>query len=262
MVVDNSGAGIILQEPHGCQFSPTRLQCLSAGCAAQIAACVIKERGAANGWDERTLFSALWKCASLATKPCRDKPAVSAEQEAWSSRRKVIRNYIVEQNLGLAYSVAARFQCNSVEWNDLRSEALFALVRAVDGFDLRCGFRFSTYACTAINHALIRAARRASEHRARTRGEHQSSSEQPGRADRWSELYVDRLDRALDENRARLTHREELVLNWRFPRDGSARLSLEKVGKELGLSKEGTRRIQETVLRKLRLLLEADPVLK
>lgn len=262
MVVDNSGAGIRLEEPRGCQTSPTRPQCLSAGAAAQVAACVAKQRGAANGWDERTLFLALRTCASLATKPCRDLPAVSAEQETWSSRRKAIRDYIVEQNLGLAYTMAARFSCDEVDWNDLRSEALFALVRAVEGYDLRHGFRFSTYACTAINHALIRAARLASEHRARVREKHQSSFEKPGRADRWSELYIDRLDRALDENRAGLTYREEVVLNLRFPRDGSRCPSLEEVGRVLGLSKEGARRIQERVLHKLRLLLEADPVLK
>lgn len=262
MVVDNSAAGITLQGPHDRQFGPTRFQRLSAKSVADIAACVAKQRGAGNGWDEPTLFSALGKCASLALRPCRGKPASAADRKAWSSRWSLIRNYIVEQNVGLAYTMAARFRCDEIEWDDLRSEALFALVRAVEGFDLQCGFRFSTYACNAIIHALIRAAKQASQYRARFRSEHDSSLAQPGRVSPWSELFVDRLNLALDENRAKLTDREVTVLSRRFPRDGNLKLSLAEVGKEIKLSKEGARRVQEKALGKLRLVLEADSVLR
>ncbi|UCC30494.1 MAG: sigma-70 family RNA polymerase sigma factor [Phycisphaerales bacterium] len=262
MVVDNSGADIILWGPHDRQFGPARFQRLSAKSVADIAACVAKQRGAGNGWDEQTLFSALGKCASLAMRPCRGKPASAADRMAWSSRWSLIRNYIVEQNVGLAYTMAARFRCDEVEWDDLRSEALFALVRAVGGFDLQCGVRFSTYACNAIIHALIRAAKQASQYRARVRAEYDSLFERPAPADPWSELFVDRLNLALEENRANLTNREATVLSRRFPRDGNLKLSLAEVGKEIKLSKEGTRRVQEKALGKLRLVLEADSVLR
>ena len=83
-----------------------------------------------------------------------------------------------------------------------------------------------------------------------------------GRIDAWSELYVDRLRRALELNSAELTDRESAVLAWRFAMTGGKRSTLAEVGRVLGVSKERVRMIQNRGLAKLRKVLEADPALQ
>lgn len=271
MVVDNPG--------RTGEASGTSVRCLShlpshrlsakaaADSALRIAELVAAGRAAGravghDGPDEEAIFAALHTCAYRATNPTPRDPAPSAEQDKWSIRWKLIRDYIVEHNLGLAYSATSRFYCTDVRWDDLMSEANFALVRAVERFNPWYGFRFSTYACNAITRALISIAGRESKYRLRFPIEHDVAFECPGQTDVHSELLIDRLNRALNDNVAELTDREAMVLGWRFPRGGAEKLTLSEIGELIGMSKEGVRLIQGKALAKLRQALEIDPVLQ
>ena len=247
-----------------CRLPTSRLRAKAAADSAlRIAELVAAGRALGNdGPDEETLFAALHTCAYRATNPGPQGPAPPAEQKEWSIRWKLIRDHIVEHNLGLAYSLTSRFFRTNVHWDDLVGEANFALVRAVDRFNPWSGFRFSTYACNAIIRALISIAARESKYRLRFPIEHDVAFERPGRNDVRSEFLVDRLSRALNENVADLTDRETMVLGWRFPRDGTEELTLAEIGELIGMSKEGVRLIQRKALAKLRQALEADPVLQ
>jgi RNA polymerase sigma factor (sigma-70 family) len=174
----------------------------------------------------------------------------------------LIRDYLIEQNLGLIYSIGSRFRSRDVEWDDVRGEAFHALVRAVEGFNPWFGFRFSTYACNAIRRALIHLGRKATQHRFRFPVGHDPAFEQPIEVDTDSDLYLDRLTRVLDHNLAELTDREVMILDRRFPRDGGAAMTLGEVGEAIGLSKERVRQIQKKALSKLREVLDGDPVLQ
>lgn len=69
------------------------------------------------------------------------------------------RNRIVECNMRLVMTSVRRFQyrCgNSFDIEDLLQEGVFGLMRAVDGFDPKLGFAFSTYAVNWINQAIRR----------------------------------------------------------------------------------------------------------
>ena len=168
----------------------------------------------------------------------------------------------MEQNLGLVYATIKRFGTSGLEQDDLRSEAYVALVRAVEGFNPWLGYRFSTYAWSAISRSLIHVARRTHQHRIRFPVELDETRDEPDRVDDGHELYADRLNLALDENLAELTERESMVLGRRFPTDGGPGLTLVEIGKDIGLSKERVRQIQKSALTKLREVLEADPVLQ
>lgn len=220
-------------------------------------ACTLREAP-----TEEALFMALQACAFRAAANGSDHKGNLTERREWAGRWKLIRDYIVEQNLGLAYSLIGHFRAGSVDWDELRSEAFYALVRAVEGFNPSRGFRFSTYACNAIARALIYITKRTREHRLRFPVEHDASFERPTRVDDWSDLYVDRLNRALDSNLGELTGQETTVLGLRFPTGGGLARTLGEVGHAMGLSKERVRQIQKKALRKLRQVLDADPVLQ
>ena len=77
-----------------------------------------------------------------------------------------------------------------------------------------------------------------------------------------AEVYVERLQRALEENVCNLSSLESHILAQRFPADPKAQLSLQKVGAGVGLSKERIRQIQKGAICKLREALNQDPVLQ
>ena len=67
------------------------------------------------------------------------------------------RQRFVESNLRLVVSVARTFEGRGLPLADLVQEGNAGLVRAVDGFDWRRGFKFSTYAVWWIRQAIQRA---------------------------------------------------------------------------------------------------------
>lgn len=220
------------------------------------------QAGVGEDLSEQTLFVALQTCACQAGGGHRPKTTPRAQRCSWAKRWKVIRDYIVEQNLGLVYATIARFRPQRSAWEELRSDALFALMRAAESFDPWRGFRFSTYACSAITRSLIHAVRQTEKRRLRFIEYLAARQEHTERIDAGSELCVDRLCRALEMNSAELTDRESMVLASRFPRDGRKERTLAEVGSTLGVSKERVRCIQNRGLAKLRQVLQADPVLQ
>lgn len=212
--------------------------------------------------DPQEVFAARHVCAYRAVRRAWRRPIPQSERNLWAQRCKVIRDYLVEENLGLVYTTLGRFRPNPADWDDFKSEALLALVRAVEGFDPWRGYRFSTYAWNAISRSLMHASKKASRHRLQFPLELDGERELPVQNDTWSELFVDRLRQALHENLAELTDRESEILARRFPEDGKLRLTLREIGDALGLSKERIRQIQKSALSKLREVLEADPALQ
>ena len=67
------------------------------------------------------------------------------------------RNEFVEANLRLVVSIARRFNHGRMSLADLIQEGNIGLMKAVERYDYRRGFRFSTYASWWIRHAISRA---------------------------------------------------------------------------------------------------------
>lgn len=67
------------------------------------------------------------------------------------------RDSMVNANLRLAYYMAHRLRGNGLSFDDLVQEAILGLMRAVDKFDFRLGYKFSTYAVQWIRQSTTRA---------------------------------------------------------------------------------------------------------
>jgi RNA polymerase primary sigma factor len=67
------------------------------------------------------------------------------------------RNEFVEANLRLVVSIARRFNHGRMSLADLIQEGNLGLMKAVERYDYKRGFRFSTYASWWIRHAISRA---------------------------------------------------------------------------------------------------------
>ena len=68
------------------------------------------------------------------------------------------RRRMIESNLRLVVTIARRFSATGLPIGDLVQEGNLGLMRAVEKFDWRMGFKFSTYATWWIRQAIARGA--------------------------------------------------------------------------------------------------------
>ena len=66
------------------------------------------------------------------------------------------KHAMVESNLRLAFSIAKKYARNSNDLEDLIQEANIGLIKAVERYDWRKGFKFSTYACWWIKQSATK----------------------------------------------------------------------------------------------------------
>ena len=67
---------------------------------------------------------------------------------------RTAKHEIAEGNLRLVINIAMKFQERGVDLPDLIAEGNIGLMRAVDGYDYRLGYRFSTYAAWWIRQSI------------------------------------------------------------------------------------------------------------
>ena len=180
----------------------------------------------------------------------------------WYNKYEHLREYLVRTNLALVLAMAKRTRLGDVDFAEIVSEGNMALIRAVEKFNVDKGFKFSTYACRAILKAFSRTAMKHSRHRQRFPVEFEPDLEKSNwneiRRDQVEEDCVVELKTIVDRNLADLSDVEQTVLKRRFnwEQNENSPLTLEQVGRIIGVTKERVRQIQNKALTKIRRLME------
>jgi RNA polymerase sigma factor (sigma-70 family) len=87
---------------------------------------------------------------------CADNDPARPDLEAVAAKGEWARRKMIESNLRLVVSIARRFSTAGLPLADLVQEGNLGLLRAVEKFDWRKGFKFSTYATWWIRQAIAR----------------------------------------------------------------------------------------------------------
>jgi RNA polymerase primary sigma factor len=90
------------------------------------------------------------------------RPLLTAAEEVELAKRiekgdQTAKNRMIESNLRLVVANAKRYRGLGLPFLDLIQEGILGLIRAVEKFDYRRGFKFSTYATWWIRQAMQRA---------------------------------------------------------------------------------------------------------
>ncbi len=166
------------------------------------------------------------------------------------------RDRIVEANVRLVFSIVKKFVNPNNLFDDLLSDGIFGLIRAVEKFDYARGFRFSTYATQVVRRNSYRTVVENQQDRqkvARGLQEMEIDITDEGRGSaisekRWHELRG-RLGVMLND----LDKREKLIIRARFSLGFHRKVhTLQSLADRLGISKERVRQLERRAMEKLR----------
>jgi len=220
--------------------------------------------------EEKTLFNRMNFLKYQANHICKELDSESAN--SWDLRRidgllkasDWHRDYIVRSNMRLVISIVKKFVNPQNSFDDLLSDGIVALIRAVEKFDVGLGFRFSTYATQVVRRNTYRCVMEKQAERQRSAGSiHENGidvsddqKESSMSEARWHELRS-KLALMLDH----LDRREKLIIRARFSLGSHRRIqTLQRLADKLGVSKERIRQLEKRALDKLRGMVEVSPM--
>jgi RNA polymerase primary sigma factor len=120
------------------------------------------EFGSLGHYTQAAVAEATSDSLQLFLRDISQRPLLTAAQEVDLAKRiekgdTAAKNRMIESNLRLVVSNAKRYRGLGLPFLDLIQEGIIGLIRAVEKFDHRRGFKFSTYATWWIRQAMQRA---------------------------------------------------------------------------------------------------------
>src|SRR5699024_5307522 len=88
--------------------------------------------------------------------PLKDLKAVNKRMATGEARARKAKREMTEANLRLVISIAKKYTNRGLQFLDLIQEGNIGLMKAVDKFEYRRGYKFSTYATWWIRQAITR----------------------------------------------------------------------------------------------------------
>ncbi|MEM9364528.1 MAG: sigma-70 family RNA polymerase sigma factor [Planctomycetota bacterium] len=166
------------------------------------------------------------------------------------------RDRIVEANLRLVFSIVKKFVNPNNNFDDLLSDGIVALIRAVEKFDFDRGFRFSTYATQVVRRNSYRTVVLKQQERQKVLGGLQDMDLDLSEEERESAISEKRwheLRSRLSVMLGHLDRREKLIIRARFSLGSHRKVhTLQSLADRLGVSKERVRQLERRALDKLR----------
>lgn len=215
-----------------------------------------------NGEQERLLFRRMnylkYQANQLRARLNPDKPnrPLVERTELLLAEASRTHDVLVSANVRLVMSLIKQLKTKEIGFDELLSDGIVALMRAVEKFDEARGFRFSTYATMVVRRELYRSVQAAYvDHRRYVSADRAQLSESlvmsnhprlP--AKQWTTLY-DTLESMLGE----LDPREQQIMHVRFGYESiGVKPSLQALANMLGVCKERVRQLEKRAMAKLR----------
>jgi RNA polymerase primary sigma factor len=108
-------------------------------------------------WLAKRIEAGVFASARLEKDRAKLSPDKLMEEEWLERDGAMAKRHLVEANLRLVVSIAKRYVGRGMAFLDLIQEGNLGLIRAVEKFDYKKGYKFSTYATWWIRQAITRA---------------------------------------------------------------------------------------------------------
>ena len=172
------------------------------------------------------------------------------------------RDRIVEANLRLVFSIVKKFVSDTNSFDDLLSDGIMGMFRAVDKFDFGRGFRFSTYATQVIRRNSYRSVMETQEEQQRSVSGLQDMGielSDEGRMSAFSEKRWNLLRSRLAAMLNVLDRREKFIIRARFALGSHRKVkTLQSIANRLGVSKERVRQLETRAMKKLTEMADSE----